>query len=284
MINLGFGASTREHTPLLVAGLSSLLSLLGCAPDSDAELDPTALASAAADGGAAATDAPDAGSDEWQPVADDDHIFKGPWSNGDVAGGTTSLSPPKGNYIAKVKANGSGCPVGTSKVSISESGQYFMVEFPKYELQLTSKNKLAIQECIMAVDVETPDNYQFAVSKLLYGGDVDIGAGVQMRIVGRYWFQGDASGTRETERQNQMLGPVKQDYMFSYTPERETVIWSPCGKHRNLNVYTRLQLINGTPAKSGYANLGNAQSGVSIGPKPADALVFGFAWRKCKEE
>jgi hypothetical protein len=284
MINLGFGASTREHTPLLVAGLSSLLSLLGCATDS-ADLDAPTLAAEALDAAVAPvpSTADDAGTEEWVPVDSDEHIFAGPWSNGDVAGGTINLNPPKGNYIAKVKANGTGCPVGTSKVSISEGGQYFLVEFPKYELQLSSKNKQVVQECIMQVDVETPDNYQFAVSKLLYGGDVDIGAGVQMRVVGRYWFQGDQSGTRETERQNQMMGPAKQDYMFAYTPERETLIWSPCGKHRNLNVYTRLQLLNGTPAKGGYANLGNARSGVALGDDSANALVFGFAWRKCKE-
>lgn len=276
MINLGFRASTREHTPLLAAGLTSLLSLLGCAsePASVEDDSPASLAVNAVDAGKAK----DAGTTDPKDLEGDG--FTGPWSNGEVKGGTIALQTPDKHFVAEVRANGTGCPLGSSKVSISNDGRFFIIDFSSYKLHVTPRAKVEVQDCVLSTKVTTPEKYQFAVSKFRYQGDVDLDTGVQLRIKARYWFQGDASEVGNTERENNMTGPLDQNFQFSYTPDPETLVWSPCGVERDLNVQTVLRLLNGSPAKTGYASLAKVTTGSQ--PSPDFSLAFGFVWRKCE--
>ena len=87
-----------------------------------------------------------------------------------------------------------------------------------------------------------------------------------------YYFQGNP--VERDEVRTTLVGPFDDTYLFSDKIElADSVVWSPCGVTRDLNIVTRLRVQNSSPRRTGYMNL----SAVDGSTK----LEFKLAWRKC---
>jgi hypothetical protein len=182
---------------------------------------------------------------------------------------------PSGAYFANVSANGTGCPAGTWDASISDDGSAFTITFANYETQVGPGQAFSIKDCSLGLDIRTGSGFTFAIDSFYYQGYslLDSG-GMSAKQTAKYYFMGNPANGPEFDKV--MTGPYDDDYLFSDEIATESLVWSPCGATRRLNVTTRLVLQN-NPAKtgSGYLNTSTVDVTHDI------VFRFGFRWRKC---
>jgi len=188
-------------------------------------------------------------------------------------GQTVDVPNPSGMYIAKLTANGTGCPAGTWEASISDDGKAFTVTFSGYEAIVEPGKAFAIKDCTLGLDIQTPQGFSFAVSSFYYQGYALLDAkGMSARQSAKYYFMGNPASGSENVRQ--MSGPMDESYIFSDEVPAANMVWSRCGTQRRLNALTRLVLRNNAAKTgSGYLNTASVDGELQ--------MVFHLAWRKC---
>ncbi|MET0342353.1 MAG: DUF4360 domain-containing protein [Polyangiales bacterium] len=181
---------------------------------------------------------------------------------------------PEGSYFADVFANGSGCPQGSWNVSISPDGQVFTATFSKYEVDIAPEtaDPLVQRDCTLSVQLHSPQGLSYAITSFLYSGYAFLEEGVTGRLSARYWFQGNPIPPTTSNRTD-LVGPYDQSFLFKDDVETKDQVFSACGTTRDLNVNTRLQIVNSSPKRSGYANVAAIDGRTE--------LKFGLSWRKC---
>lgn len=182
------------------------------------------------------------------------------------------LGDPNDVYFAEVLANGTGCPAGTWNTAIAEDGKVFTTTFSAYEAVLEENQAYAVADCQLAIKLHSPQGMSYSVQSFYYSGYSFLEEGVSGKQTARYYFQGNPvdSGNAHTD----LVGPYDDGYLFQDDVEiADTVVWSPCGTQRDLNILTRLRLTNSRPRRSGYMNL----SAVDGSAK----LVLKLAWKSC---
>jgi hypothetical protein len=181
---------------------------------------------------------------------------------------------PEGSYFASVVANGSGCPAGSWDVDISPDGQVFTATFSQYEVNITPQvpDATLARDCTLAIQLHSPQGLSYAITSFYYSGYAFLEQGVTARQSARYWFQGNPLPPTNSNRVD-IVGPADRSFLFQDSIETKDQVYSACGTQRDLNVNTRLQVINSSPKRNGYANI------ASIDGKTE--LKFGITWRKC---
>jgi hypothetical protein len=188
-------------------------------------------------------------------------------------GQTIDVPNPSGVYIAKLTANGTGCPAGTWDAAISEDGKAFTVTFSAYEAIVEPGKAFSIKDCTLGLDLQTPQGISFAISSFYYQGYATLDqGGMSARQSAKYYFMGNPAAASENVRE--MSGPYDDSYMFADEVPVASLVWSPCGTQRRLNALTRLVLRNNTAKTgSGYLNASSVDGELQ--------MVFHLAWRKC---
>jgi hypothetical protein len=192
------------------------------------------------------------------------------------AGGSTQSVPnPNGSYFASVTANGTGCPAGSWKTDISSDGQTFTTTFDRYVTEINERQTVAVKNCQLTIKLHSPNGLSYSVSQFYYQGYAFLEEGVKARQIAQYYFQGNPVAAEQIRAD--LVGPVDDTYLFEDKIRTiDTVVWSPCGVDRNLNVNTTLRLQNDS------SNPGNGYINVSsVDGKTETKLVFRLNWRKC---
>lgn len=166
--------------------------------------------------------------------------------------------------------NGSGCPVGTAAVAISEDAKAFTVTYSDY-LVTTAVGGPTQENCQISSIVNVPGGFTYAISKTDYRGYGELGAGVTGQLRGRYYFQG-MSPTAYTV--HEIKGPVAGDWQATDEVAVTALVWHPCGAKRNLNVNTRLTIAtNNTNDTKSYLTMDSTDQSFST--------LYHFAWMTC---
>ena len=84
--------------------------------------------------------------------------------NSSALGSTIEVPNPSGAYVAKITANGTGCPPGSWDANISEDGKAFTVTFNSYEAIVNPGQSFSIKDCTLGLDLKTPQGFSFAVT------------------------------------------------------------------------------------------------------------------------
>ena len=90
----------------------------------------------------------------------------------------------------------------------------------------------------------------------------------------KYYFQGNPVPSESLSKVKNITGPYDSDYVFAEQIALPDLVWSPCGTTRDLNVQSRLRLLNnsrknGTGTMNTLAVDGNIQ------------LKFQLNWKQC---
>lgn len=181
------------------------------------------------------------------------------------------LRDPAGTYFAQVTANGTGCPPGSWVTSLADDGTTFTTTFSKYEAQVTPTTTFSAKDCNLAIKLHSPQGLSYSVASFYYSGYAYLEKGISGRQFASYYFQGNPA--QSAQLRTDLVGPYDDDYLFTDKVAVTDAVWSPCGVDRDLNVVTRLRLVNSSPRGTGYMNLSTVDASVK--------LVLKLAWRTC---
>lgn len=165
--------------------------------------------------------------------------------------------------FAEVRANGTGCPEGTTNTRISDDRLAFTTTFSKYAAEIDPSRTVSIKDCQLGISLRTPSNMSFSVQTFSYTGYANLDEGVTGRQTASYYFMGNPAAIAESNR-TLLIGPYDDGYVFKDEVKAEDRVWSPCGITRDLQVRTRLQLLNSTPPRSGVMNVSTFEGAVKM--------------------
>lgn len=189
-----------------------------------------------------------------------------------LAGTAVAQGPGRGEVeIKDATVNGSGCPVGTATVIVTNSKpsgpvDYFQVTFDDFIVEKPGK---ARKFCNVALDLKFPQGWSYSVMDIETDGYAEIQKGVRGKLKMEYAFRGTSARASKTRNQK---GYWEGEYKFS--DRFGQVVWSPCGKVLPVNLKTTIQL-------SGRAK--NGEDSVMTVDQQSGLLtqLWGIRWKRC---
>jgi hypothetical protein len=183
--------------------------------------------------------------------------------------------PPPGRIaIDLVTVNGSGCPSGTA-VQTSPDNTSFFVSYSSYlaEAGVGADPTDFRKNCQLNVLVHVPQGFSFAIAEADYSGFAALASGATAVQRANYYFAGE---TPTAVVSHAFSGPLEDDWRTVDSADVATLVFSPCGVSRNLNINTELRVSNGTsdPAKT--------TNWIAMDATHASVQnIFHFAWKRC---
>ena len=184
-------------------------------------------------------------------------------------------TPPSGRItIDLVTVNGSGCPAGTAVESSADNTSFFV----SYSDYLATAGVGADptdfrKNCQLNVLVHVPQGFSFAIAEADFNGFASLAAGATAMERDQYYFAGESPTAVVTHT---FSGPLVDDWQVVDSTDVATLVFSPCGVSRNLNINTELRVLNGTSDASKVTNwiaMDSAHASVRN--------IFHFAWKRC---
>jgi hypothetical protein len=184
-------------------------------------------------------------------------------------------APPPGHITVElVTVNGSGCPRGTA-VTVAPDNTTFFVAYSDY-LAVAGAGSSPTEfrkNCQLNVLVHVPQGFSFAIAEADYTGFASLAAGATASQRANYFFTGDSQNHVVVHSFN---GPMIDDWQTIDTTDVATLVFSPCGVSRNLNINTELRVSNGS-ADSSTTNW------IAMDATHANVQnIFHFTWRQCQ--
>jgi hypothetical protein len=184
-------------------------------------------------------------------------------------------TPPSGRItIDLVTMNGSGCPRGTA-VTVAPDNTTFFVAYSDYMAVAGAGSSPTEfrKNCQLNVLVHVPQGFSFAIAEADYTGFAALGAGATASQRANYFFTGDSQNHVIVHSFN---GPMEDDWQTMDTAEIATLVFSPCGVSRNLNINTELRVNSGTmdPSATNWIAMDATHASVQN--------IFHFAWKQCQ--
>lgn len=193
-----------------------------------------------------------------------------------LVGGATVISPgpaaaaPAGQVTVDVMTvNGSGCPNGTADVTMSPGNTAFTVRYRDYvayaggNAEATDSRK----NCQLAVHLDVPKGYTFAIAKATYRGFASLEQGATGQQRAYYYFQG-RSETAVTAAS--FSGPLHERWESTDTA---LLVYRPCAEDRLLNINTDLRVQSDSPAKTSLMAMDSTRGSVDT--------LYHLAWKRC---
>lgn len=185
-------------------------------------------------------------------------------------------SPADDIEIENIIYNGSGCPFGTVAENVSPDKQAFTITFSDFIAEAGPGLPLSSgrRNCQLTIDLTIPQGWQFSISSFDYRGFAFLDLGVHARYTTNYYFQAESGSTPFSRN---LYGEFDDLFQFRENFPIETVVWSPCGITRALNVNTSVFVRNTNSSSYPYAQ------GI-IGTDSIDGQVtqvWGITWRQC---
>ncbi|RFS81968.1 DUF4360 domain-containing protein [Actinomadura spongiicola] len=181
---------------------------------------------------------------------------------------------PDGVGIEIASVNGSGCPIGTAAVALSESNDSFTVTYGDYLARVGGKSKVTDERknCQINLRVHVPHGYQYAISSVDYRGYASLQEGARAFPRASYYFQGRMEG-RAWEVS--LEGPFERSWHIRDLVNNTELMWSPCGEQRNFNINTQLLLDLGTSDKSEVSFISMDSTDGNL------KTTYHYDWKRC---
>ncbi|TYK44006.1 DUF4360 domain-containing protein [Actinomadura decatromicini] len=182
---------------------------------------------------------------------------------------------PDGVTITVATVNGSGCPLGTAAIALSENNDAFTITYSKYFAQVGGSSLPTDERknCQLNLKVHVPQGFTYAVSSTDYRGYASLREGASATQLASYYFQGN----KDTRAYSYPIaGPFKKNWQNSDTVNVAQLVWSPCGEQRNFNINTELRADLGTsnPSDVSYVSMDSTDGSIKT--------TYHYAWKVCK--
>jgi len=187
-----------------------------------------------------------------------------------------SIAPPTDKIVIDVVAvNGSGCPANTATVSEQPDNTAFTVVYSNYlaSIGVGATPTDLRKNCQLTVHVHTPQGFSFAVARAEYRGFAQLAAGASGTERANYYFQGSP---KTTSVEHSFNGPFSDDWAAVDTTDVASLVFSPCGMDRDLNINTELRVDDGTSdttTTTSFMTMDSTHAGVQT--------IYHFAWASC---
>jgi hypothetical protein len=193
-----------------------------------------------------------------------------------LAGPAAPAPPPDQLMIIDVvNANGSGCPLGTTALTVSPDNTAFTATYSQYTAQVgPDAGALDFRKnCQLMLDVKVPSGFTFAIASADYRGYAKLAAGAGAYEAANYYFQGNSQTTRS---RHDFHGPMDSDWQRADSVGIASLNFLPCGQRRYLNINTELRV------SGGWSNTRRTTSFISMDSTDAAInTVYRVAWKRC---
>jgi hypothetical protein len=183
-----------------------------------------------------------------------------------------SAVPPGEVSVDLVAAAGSGCPANTVGISVSPGNDAFSVTYSAFHAQVGvgSAPTDARKNCQLNMRIRIPQGYSYAINGLDHRGSAHLEAGASGVQRARYYFSGQAPSTFVAHPFN---GPFDDAWQTTDNVDIASLIFSPCGADRNININSELRVSAGT------SDTATTNSSMTMDSTTSD--IYRFAWREC---
>ncbi|WP_055569343.1 MULTISPECIES: DUF4360 domain-containing protein [Streptomyces] len=189
---------------------------------------------------------------------------------------TTSIQdpPPDKIVIEVATVNGSGCPLGTAAVAVSEDNTAFTVTYSDYLAKAGGgADPTAFRRnCQLSLIVHVPSGFTYAIASADYRGYASLQPGAKGTEKASYYFQGSPQTAAIS---HEFKGVYNDNWQATDTTDWAQLVWAPCGVKRNFNINTELRVDLGTsdPAKSSFMTMDSTDGDIST--------IYHVAWKEC---
>lgn len=153
--------------------------------------------------------------------------------------------------ILSISALGTGCPAGSTDVTIARDGLSAEVRFDRFEAVVDDDHSFSVKDCQLAVELRDMNDVQYEVSSRLSGW-TSLESGQNARITQVGYLQGNAG---EAERATREIdGPRSARFSAS-----GATVETSCGPARNVNLRTTIRLENADDRAAGRVSLSDAR-------------------------
>ncbi len=182
-------------------------------------------------------------------------------------------TPPGGQVTLSVQTiNGSGCPAGTTSVSMLPDNSAFRVTYANFLAQVNGGASATAfrKNCQINLQVNIPQGFTFAISWADYRGHASLASGATALERTNYYFQG-TSGNNYAD--HTFSGPFSGWWHATDITSSEDLVYEPCGETVNLNLNTELRVDDGGSNATSWISMNASDAGVYT-------LVH-FQWEQC---
>jgi len=161
-------------------------------------------------------------------------------------GGAPGATPPPDHVtIDVVTVNGSGCPLGTAAVAVSEDNKAFTVTYSDFLAQVGvgARPTDFRKNCQLSLRVNVPQGFTYGIAQADYRGFAHLEAGATGMERANYYFQGMSPTAYKVHN---YAGFLSDDWQATDTTEIAAIVFAPCGEKRNFNINTELRVNAGT--------------------------------------
>jgi hypothetical protein len=199
-------------------------------------------------------------------------FLSGPaYAGGSGAAARDSAPPPEKVTVEVVTVNGSGCPAGTADVSVNPDNTAFRVTYDDYTVQAGGGSGPTDfrKNCQLNIRFKVPSGYVYAIEKVDHRGSASLANGATALQRTNYYFQGSSQNDFVD---HSFSGPFYGDW---HTTDIGALIFSPCNRHRNLNINTELRVDAGSSDRSKVSSMTmDSTNGKTF-------TLYQLAWRQC---
>lgn len=186
--------------------------------------------------------------------------------------------PPDKIVIDVVNAIGTGCPLGTSAVAVSQDNTAFTVTYSAYTALVgVGAGPLdGRKNCQIGLRVHVPQGFTYGIAQADYRGFAHLEKGSNGLERANYYFQGNSPTAFIQHALTAPSAVFEDDWHFTDTTEVGAIVFKPCGEERNLNINTELRAAAGSsdPKKTtSFVTMDSTDGSITT--------VYHFAWLFC---
>jgi hypothetical protein len=195
---------------------------------------------------------------------------------GPASAAVVVVPPPSDKIVIDViTVNGTGCPAGTAAIAMSSDNTAFTVTYSAYTalVGIGSTSTDFRKNCQLNLIVHVPSGFTFAISKVDYRGFASIVKGATATERANYYFQGQSQTAYVS---HPFTGPLGDDWQTTDEVPLASMVWSPCGALRNLNINTELRVAAGTSdatKTTSFITMDSTDGSLNT--------IYHFSWSKC---
>ncbi|KAJ3083518.1 hypothetical protein HK102_001030 [Quaeritorhiza haematococci] len=188
--------------------------------------------------------------------------------------GVKAASAPAGASIEKVTYGGSGCPQSSAKVTLGDDSSSFTMTFERFT---TSAGPgiafpLSRRNCQLNLQIKAPQDFQYSIANVNYKGHITLDESVKAIQTCTVFFQGE---THQSTVEKTFEGPLNGDLDAALQFSGDSIVWSPCGGGKNLNVNSAVRVDNSRDRSKRGSVVLDSEEGKVV------EQMFEIRWRRC---
>ncbi|KAJ3217257.1 hypothetical protein HK099_005538 [Clydaea vesicula] len=184
----------------------------------------------------------------------------------------TSGGPPKDLVkIGSLTYAGSGCPSGSLAPELDADANAFTLYFDSFVastgpgIPITENRK----NCQINLGLNVPQGWQYSFATIDYKGYLNLDDGVKAQKTAALYFQGEVN---QSKKVTTFTSKNNGNFYIRDNFPVETVVWSPCGGQKNINIATSVRL-NGPSHLSGTIGIDSIDTKFT--------QIYSLQWKQC---